>query len=134
MEKLVLTYEQIINSIEGVKILLDAEVSYATGLKITKNIQALESILAEYATEERKLAEKYFEKDETGNYIINEGGTGFKLTPETADQYRNDLQALLHFENEVTVYKLSMRELENVIIKPRFIMLIDFMIEEDEEI
>ena len=82
--KLKLSYSKLIDAKKGLEFLGTKELSYRTALKISKNLKTIQELLAHYLEESVKLEEKYLEKDEHGEYVI-EGG-GLKLKSETKDE------------------------------------------------
>ena len=130
-----LTYGQIIASTEAINTLMTSDnITYGTGLKIQKNAGVLQKFLEEYQTEEKKLIDKYYEKDEEGNLVQAENG-GYKLKGELINEYVADRKTLDNFEVEARLYKLSFDDVKDVKIKPILISTIDYMIEglPDEE-
>ena len=96
--------QTIINSIQGIKILSEKELPYATTLKISKNINILDELLKEYNNEYRKLAEKYLDK-ENGNFIKSDSGYLIKKGKEK--EYSEKLSILNNFENDVNLYLID---------------------------
>ncbi len=103
---------------------LPVKVSYA----IAKNIAKIESLLKIYNKEKDKLIEKYGEKDEKNEFVIENGG--IKLKEGTKKDWNNDLETLLDIENEVEIHKFKFDEIANVQISPAELQAIDYMIEE----
>ena len=135
METIKINYGQIIASTGAINTLMNSDnITYGAGLKIQKNATELQKFLEEYQTEERKLVDKYFDKDEEGNLIQVENG-GFKLKDGVAKEYEADRKTLNNFEVEAKIYKLSFDDIKDVKIKPILISTIDYMIEglPDEE-
>ena len=135
METIKINYGQIITSTGAINTLMNSEnITYGAGLKIQKNATELQKFLEEYQTEEKKLVDKYFDKDEEGNLIQVENG-GYKLKDGVAKEYEADRKTLNNFEVEVKIYKLSFDDIKDVKIKPILISTIDYMIEglPDEE-
>lgn len=135
METIKINYGQIITSTGAVNTLMNSDnITYGAGLKIQKNATELQKFLEEYQAEEKKLVDKYFDKDEEGNLIQVENG-GYKLKDGVAKEYEADRKTLNNFEVEAKIYKLSFDDIKDVKIKPILISTIDYMIEglPDEE-
>lgn len=135
METVKLTYGQIIASTEAINTLMTSDnITYGTGLKIQKNAGVLQKFLEEYQTEEKKLIDKYYEKDEEGNLVQAENG-GYKLKGKLINEYVADRKTLDSFEVEARLYKIDFDDIKDVKIKPILISTIDYMIEglPDEE-
>jgi hypothetical protein len=104
---------------------LPIKVSYA----IAKNITRIDSELKVYNSERQKLIEKYAEKDDKGKVATDETGQ-FKLKPQCIDEWNTDIKELLAIENEISIHKFKLSELDGHSMKPAELMLIEYMIEE----
>lgn len=128
MEKIKVTYGTIMQAFVGIMVLLNSDnISYKTGLKLNKNVEAIKVLIEDYQKEEKKLVDKYFKKDENGQPIPSENG-GYELIPETVEEYKADRNTLDTFEVEMTVYKIDVKEIGDVKIKPSLIPSLAFMV------
>lgn len=122
--------QTIVNSIQGIKILSEKELPYATTLKISKNINILDELLKEYNNEYRKLAEEFLEK-ENGNFVKSDSGYLIKKGKEK--EYSEKLSILNNFENDVNLYLIDSKELADIKISAKTLLEIDFMIKDEQE-
>ena len=122
--------QTIVNSIQGIKILSEKELPYATTLKISKNINILDELLKEYNKEYKKLAEEYLDK-ENGNFIKSDSGYLIKKGKEK--EYSEKLSILNNFENDVNLYLIDSKELADIKISAKTLLEIDFMIKDEQE-
>lgn len=125
-----LKYKQILNSIQSLNELINKEMPYKTALYISRNVSELNKKLDDYQEERYNLEQKYFEKDENGNYVITET-EGYKIKDGMADQFREDLNVLNEFEVEVEINYLTSDMFYDVSIKPSQLLHIDFMIKDE---
>lgn len=133
MEKIKVTYGTIMQAFVGIMVLLNSDnISYKTGLKLNKNVEAIKVLIEDYQKEEKKLVDKYFKKDENGQLIPSENG-GYELIPETVEEYKADRNTLDTFEVEMTVYKIDVKEIGDVKIKPSLIPSLAFMVDFNED-
>ena len=126
-----ITNETLIKSVSGFNEIVKKELPYSATLKISKNIKKIQILLDEYKDEFKKLSEKYFEKDEEGNYITNK--EGIKIKDEYINEYIEKLKILEEFENEVELYTINSNDLKDIKISPQTLMAIEFIIDDDEE-
>ena len=122
--------QTIVNSIQGIKILSEKELPYATTLKISKNINILDELLKEYNKEYRKLAEEYLDK-ENGNFIKSD--SGYLIKKDKEKEYSEKLSILNNFENDVNLYLIDSKELADIKISAKTLLEIDFMIKDEQE-
>ena len=128
MKKIIITYKQILDAANGINTLMNTELPYLTGLKLQKTAKTLNEHMKDYQEEEAKLVDKYFEKDENGNLVSTENG-GYKLLPDTIEEYIESRKTLDDFEMEVTVYPIDFDEISNARIKPVDIPNLEFLID-----
>lgn len=125
--------QTIVNAIQGIKILSEKELPYATTLKISKNINILEKLLKDYNEEYNKLANEFLVKEE-GKFIESPTTPGAFLVKEgKTKEYSEKLFILNNFENDVNIYKIKSNELADLKISAKTLLEIQFMIEEEQE-
>ena len=125
--------QTIVNAIQGIKILSEKELPYATTLKISKNINILEKLLKDYNEEYNKLANEFLVKEE-GKFIESPTTPGAFLVKEgKTKEYSEKLSILNNFENDVNIYKIKSNELADIKISAKTLLEIKFMIEEEQE-
>lgn len=126
-----LTYQQILNSTEALKILANEKMPYRNALKISKNISELEKQITDYKIEYTKLAEKYFEKDNNDNFKTMEGNDqAFIIKEGKRNECTNDINELNNFQVEVQIYKIPIEDLDGIMLTPSIAGTIEYMIEE----
>lgn len=124
-----LSNEKILNTINVLGNLNNAQLPIKVAYAVSKNINKIESELKAYNTEKAKLIEKYSEKDEEGKVISNEQGH-VTIKNEHIEDWNRDINELLSIENEVDIHKIQLNDLlnANYNISPAELTLIDFMI------
>lgn len=80
--------------------------------KLIKNIKLTSEILDVYEASKRELLEKYCEKDENGNFKVNEDNNSFKIKEEEIINWNKDIVELLSIESKVDLDTISIGELE----------------------
>ena len=129
--KLNLSNERIVNTINALSKLNNAQLPLKVAYAISKNVNKIESELKVYNTEKAKLVNKYGEKDKEGKLKVGENGN-VSLKEEHIEDYNRDIKELLSIENEMDIHMIKLDDLLNsdYNISPSELSAIDFMIEE----
>ncbi|WP_195952607.1 hypothetical protein [Clostridium saudiense] len=129
--KLNLSNERIVNTINALSKLNNAQLPIKVAYAISKNVNKIESELKVYNTEKAKLVNKYGEKDKEGKLKVGENGN-VSLKEEHIEDYNRDIKELLSIENEMDIHMIKLDDLLNsdYNISPSELSAIDFMIEE----
>lgn len=120
---------KIFNGIPGVR---KKQLPVKIGFAINRNISAMESAAEAYTAEQRKILDKYCEKDEFGQFKTD--CDEYVLTDRKA--YSEEMGELLGIENEIQIHTVSMDEIEKCdsekfdALTPDELSLMEFMIEE----
>lgn len=129
--KLNLSNERVVNTINALSKLNNAQLPIKVAYAISKNVNKIESELKVYNTEKAKLVNKYGEKDKEGKLKVGENGN-VSLKEEHIEDYNRDIKELLSIENEMDIHMIKLDDLLNsdYNISPSELCAIDFMIEE----
>ena len=129
--KLNLSNERVVNTINALSKLNNAQLPIKVAYAISKNANKIESELKVYNTEKAKLVNKYGEKDKEGKLKVGENGN-VSLKEEHIEDYNRDIKELLSIENEMDIHMIKLDDLLNsdYNISPSELSAIDFMIEE----
>lgn len=127
--KLNLSNERVVNTINALSKLNNAQLPIKVAYAISKNVNKIESELKVYNTEKAKLVNKYGEKDKEGKLKVGENGN-VSLKEEHIEDYNRDIKELLSIENEIDIHMIQLDDLLNsdYNISPSELMTIDFMI------
>lgn len=127
--KLNLSNERIVNTINTLGKLNNAQLPIKVAYAISKNVNKIESELKAYNAEKAKLIDKYAEKDEKGELKTNEIGNVI-LKEEHIEDWNRDIAELLSIENEIDIHMINLDDLlnSNYNISPSELSVIDFMI------
>ena len=119
--------EALVNSVQVLRKLNNAELPVRVSYKLAKNIKSIEKELNIYEEEKQKFINKYCEKDDEGNNKINEDGT-IKIID--TEKWNKDIKELLDIEAEINIEKINIDELgkSDFKITPSELSLIDYMI------
>lgn len=119
--------EVLVNSVQVLRKLNNAELPVRVSYKLAKNIKSIEKELNIYEEEKQKLINKYGEKDEEGKSKVNENGM---INILDVENWNKDIKELLEIEVEINVEKINIDELakSDLKITPSELTLIDYMI------
>ena len=129
--KLNLSNERIVNTINALAKLNNAQLPIKVAYAISKNINKIESELKVYNAERAKLVNKYGEKDKEGKLKVGENGN-VPLKEEYIEDYNRDIKELVSIENEIDIHMIQLDDLLNsdYNVSPDELAAIDFMIKE----
>lgn len=124
-----LSNEKILNTINTLGSLNNAQLPIKVAYAISKNINKIESELKAYNTEKAKLIDKYAEKDEEGK-LKADGYGNVNIKEEHREDWNRDISELLSIENEMDIHMIQLDDLlnSNYNISPAELSAIDFMI------
>lgn len=124
-----LSNEKILNTVNALGSLNNAQLPIKVAYAISKNINKIECELKAYNTEKAKLIDKYAEKDEDGKLIADEYGN-VNIKEENRENWNRDINELLSIENEIDIHMIQLDDLlnANYNISPAELSMIDFMI------
>ena len=126
-----LTNRKIVNDANFLGALTQKQLPIKISYAIAKNISKIESELKIYNKEREKLIDKYAEKDDKGENLIDENNQ-LKILDEHLQTWNKDINELLDIEVEIEIHKFKLDDLlnSNIDITAAELMLIDYMIEE----
>ena len=127
--KVKLTNERIINTINVLGKLNNAQLPIKVAYAISKNVNRIENEIKVYNTEKAKLIDKYAVKDEEGKLITDEYGN-VNIKEEHREDWNRDIKELLSIESEIDIHMIQLDDLlnSNYNISPSELTAIDFMI------
>ena len=119
--------EVLVNSVQVLRKLNNAELPVRVSYKLAKNIKSIEKELNIYEEEKQKFINKYGEKDEEGKLKTKEDGS---INITDTENWNKDIKELLDIEAEINIEKINIDELAkgDLKITPSELTLIDYMI------
>lgn len=127
-----ITNRQIVNIYNNIGAIRNKNLPIKLGFAINRNMKAMETIAESYSAEQKKILDRYCEKDEFGQFRTE--GDEFVLSDRKA--YAKEIGELLAIESEVQVNTVSIEEIEKCdsgkydALTPNELALLEFMIEE----
>ncbi|WP_143314983.1 hypothetical protein [Clostridium sp. HBUAS56017] len=118
--------EVLVNSVQVLRKLNNAELPVRVSFKVAKNIKEIEKELKIYEEEKSKLIDKYGEKDKEGKIKTSENGT---VNIFDVENWNRDIKELLSIEIDLNIEKIDISELSSDLkITPGELGLIEYLI------
>lgn len=121
------------DALSAINNLLDADIDAAAAFRLTRIIKFISPIVEDKLTMERKIYDKWAEKDETGNFTLAKDENGQEI-PDTVvlknvDAFTKDMSDLFAIENEIPFEKINFDDLKLQTAKVKDLIKIDFLFE-----
>ena len=124
-----ITINDLINSGDIFRDLAQQPIKMRVAYNIARIIREIENEMKLFEETRRKLFDKYGEKDENGELLINADGN-ITITPENISLYNNEIQDVLNTSITLNAEKLNIEDLENIELTPNQVYLINAFINE----
>lgn len=118
-------------TISALNSLIDTDINATCAFRLTRIIKELSSIVEDKAKLEKKLIEKYTEKDENGNptLVYNQEGQvvdgAVNLT--NTEEFQNEMANLMEIENEIPYDKINFEDLKLETAKVKDLITLEFL-------
>lgn len=118
-------------TISALNSLIDTDINATCAFRLTRIIKELSSIVEDKAKLEKKLIEKYTEKDENGNptLVYNQEGQvvdgAVNLT--NPEEFQNEMSNLMEIENEIPYDKINFEDLKLETAKVKDLITLEFL-------
>jgi len=119
------------DTIEALNTLIDLDINATVAFRLTRVIKELSSIVEDKMKMERKILEKWAEKDENGLTIQpldNEGNPiqgAVNITDMNA--FNSEMESLMEFENEIAYEKINFEDLDLQRAKIKDLIKLEFL-------
>ena len=118
----------IINGVNPLKEIMDyPDVPIKVSFKLIKNAKKIDAVLESYNEANRKLLNKYVEKDENGEMKRDNDGN-VQISTSCVNDYIRERNELLEVENDIDLEIIDAEELSIERIKPAILLALDYMI------
>lgn len=118
-------------TITALNSLIDTDINATCAFRLTRIIKELSSIVDDKAKLEKKLIEKYTQKDEEGNptQVLGEDGSvvdgAVNLT--NPEQFQGEMSYLMEIENEIPYEKINFEDLKLETAKVKDLITLEFL-------
>lgn len=121
------------DTIESINNLIDLDVNVSSAFKLMKIIKELTPLLETKNETEKKITDKYAEKDESGNYVVpvDESGNKIEGTIKIKDyeSFTKEMSELMLVENELQNEKIHIDDLGLKTVKTKDLINLEFLFE-----
>lgn len=118
-------------TIEALNKLIDLDINASIAFRLTRIIKELSSIVDDKVKMERRILEKYSEKDENGVTVQPKDGDG-NVIPGAVnitdmDSFSREMNDLMETENEIPFEKVNFEDLNLQTAKVKDLIKLDFL-------
>lgn len=118
-------------TIDAINALIDSDINAAVAFKLTRLIKDLSSIVDDKLAAEKKLIEKWSDKDDDGNVVpvLDEDGNPIEGTVRITDvsEFNKEFESLMDLENHLTHEKINFEELGLKTAKIKDLIKLEFL-------
>jgi hypothetical protein len=118
-------------TIEALNSLIEFDINATAAFRLTRIIKEISSIVEDKLTTEKKILEKYVEKDSEGNTIRPKDESGNivedAVNITNVEEFSKEMNELMSIENEVNFDKIKFEDLELKTAKVKDLIKLDFL-------
>jgi hypothetical protein len=119
------------DAIDALNNLIELDINASVAFKLTRIIKELSSIVDDKTKMEKRIFDKWIEKDENGDPVPAKDKDGniidglVNLTD--AEQFSKEMESLMNTENEIPFDKINFDDLQMKTAKVKDLMKLDFL-------
>ena len=118
-------------TMESLDKLTDLDINAAIAFKLTRIIKEISSIVEDKVKMERRILDKYSEKDEEGNLINPKDEQGNSIQGAVnitdMDSFSSEMKDLMEVENEIGYERINFEDLNLKTAKVKDLMKLEFL-------
>lgn len=118
-------------SIQSLNLIIEQEINAAAAFKLSRILKNLSSIVEDKIASEKKIWDKWVQKDESGNPLKAKDEAGNTIDDavviSNVDSFTKEMNDLMSVENEIPFEKLKFEELGLKTVKIKDLIKIDFL-------
>lgn len=119
------------DTIDALNKLIDLDINASIAFKLTRIIKELSSIVDDKVKMERRILDKFSEKDENGNLVQPKGSDGQPIVGAVnitnMDDFSKEMSDLMDLENEIAYEKINFEDLKLQTAKVKDLIKLDFL-------
>lgn len=124
------------DSLQSLNDLIDKDINAKAAFKITRIVKYLSSIVEDKVKMEKKIFDKWVQKDEDGKPLQAKDENG-QLIPDTVlisnvDEFSKEMSELLNIENEIPFDRVKFEDLGLETIKIKDLIKIEYLFDDSE--
>jgi len=109
--------------VESLNTLIDLDINATVAFRLSRIIKEILSIVDDKTKMEKRILDKWSEKDELGNVISKDGDVVIK----SVEQFSKEIESLMSVENEIPFDKINFDDLGLKTAKVKDLMKLDFL-------
>lgn len=121
------------NTIEAINNLMEMDINASCAFKLMKIVKDLSETIETKNSAEKKLIDRYAEKDESGNYVVpvDQNGNPIEdsLSIKNIEEFTKEMKDLMDVENELLYDKLNIDDLGLKTAKIKDLISLEFLFE-----
>lgn len=121
------------NTIEAINNLMEMDINASCAFKLMKIVKDLSETIETKNSAEKKLIDRYAEKDESGNYVVpvDQNGNPIEdsLNIKNIEEFTKEMKDLMDVENELLYDKLNIDDLGLKTAKIKDLISLEFLFE-----
>jgi hypothetical protein len=118
-------------TVAALNTLIELDINASTAFKLTRIIKELSSIVDDKLKMEKKIFDKWVEKDENGEPVVpkNEDGTPVEgaVNITNMEEFTKEMEQLMSVENEIPFDTISFEDLGLATAKVKDLIKLDFL-------
>ena len=118
-------------TIQALNLLIELDIKASAAFRLTRIIKEVSSIVDDKLKMEKRILEKWMEKDENGNPITPKDGEGNPVEGAVnitnVESFTAEMQSLMDIENEIPYEKINFDELNLQTAKVKDLMTLEFL-------
>lgn len=119
------------DTIQSINSLLELDINATAAFRLTRIIKELSSIVDDKVKMERKILDKYVDKDESGNPVKPKDENGNTIDGSVSisnmEEFNKEMFQLMEFESEIGYDKIKFEDLQLQTAKVKDLMKIEFL-------
>ena len=118
-------------TVNALNFLIDLEIKASTAFRLSRIIKEISSIVEDKLKMEKRILDKWVEKDEDGNpkQALDNNGQVIEGAVNLTDpeSFTQEMQSLMDIENEIPFEKINFEDLELQTAKVKDLMKLEFL-------
>jgi hypothetical protein len=118
-------------TIQALNLLIELDIKASAAFRLTRIIKEVSSIVDDKLKMEKRILEKWMEKDENGNPIPPKDANGNvvegAVNITNVEAFTAEMQSLMDIENEISYEKINFDELNLQTAKVKDLMTLEFL-------
>lgn len=114
--------------------IIDQEIKASAAFKLSRIIKELSSIIEDKVKQEKRILDKWTEKDENGNFLVPKDENGNEIANSVKikdiNAFSEEMSNLMEVENTLNFDKMSFEELGLETISVKELIKLDFLFNE----